>query len=960
PQIRPDPRLHKIFSDKNMTFKKPICILPLIAFAFSSTIVLIQHRRLLPASPASPGATAMAASLSERLFSLEVLVDWVRLEARLLPPCAVAVEQEEASPPLALCPAVAFRLLDFPTLLVYPPDGPAAPAPEPRPGVISFCRGKSCLFRLHPATLHRLLVRTPLYTLLLQLPPGRPTPAPQLLGSCNISLAAAVQKVVGPAASRCSQGHRGSFPLRNRVGEHIGDIALAYRLTDLGNRLLGHLERPVTFTSIAGGAVEVSSQAPQEKQQLQTPASEPSPRDTDRPPEGLDIPKAQKDLKEIDVHTEATSDNASSVENGKTNSVVTCPHACHGRRSIPLNEDVAELDIETNTFCPPPLYYTHLIREKPPSAQVKITIEPQVKVLEELDGAFPENKHVNPPTHKSSLKHTNSATDESPPMLVNPPHIQDIGAVNQTTCHTQTEQNRINTIRQLPLLNALLVELSLLYDQPMASPTHIHPHLAWLYRTEEKKASESSAKSTCQSESKEGKLSVGECEKSVSLQHKKNQVENPKKGKYFEKNSGTSQKRVPRGKLLYGLTNTLRLRLKQTNPDVLVVHEKREQYRKMQAQMLGTKFRIPSSKVKILSFPEQNQKSHQLPKDKSLDSDTSFAENSDTSRQISGDFDEPSTTKEIKLKCATEKKRVDCGKNRTSNGSLKEIVSPVNSIIPERFTHTNILEGNVEVQSPCVFPQDAVDRIVADKEINNRQDETTDNDILIADVNENRSHGNSCYENISELRYSDDFTSSCYSEDFCTTEDTSRSLQAHDSNPGAENPKHSQYRSKSSEIRLSTRKNSSEKSFILSPPFSAGSPVHSHRRCHISKTQDKSLEEASSISTSDLSSSHWAEEKENQIGQNGMHVSKVIKRDISVKLKTRTGCKSVEKSQSPQTSQVSSYLPSNLSELELNVLDSSTSDHFEEDSDDVGSLNISKQCKDICELVINKLPGYTV
>ncbi|XP_069340817.1 microtubule-associated protein 10 [Eulemur rufifrons] len=911
----------------------------------------------------------MAAPLSERLFSLEVLVEWVRLEARQLPPSAVAGAQEEASAPRSLCPAVAFRLLDFPTLLVYPPDGPAAPAPEARPGVISFGRGKSCLFRLHPATLHRLLLRTPLYTLLLQLPPGRPTPAPQLLGSCNISLAAAVQKVVGPAASRCSQGHRGSFPLHNRAGEQIGDIALAYRLTDLGSRLLGHLERPVTLTSIGGGveheevqeAVEVSSQTPQERQQPQQPASEPRPRDNDRPPGGLEIPKAQKDLKEMVFHTEANSDNASSLENGKTNPVVTCPNACGGRRSIPLSEEVAELDMETNIFCPPPLYYTHLTQEKPPSAQVKITIEPQVKVLEELDGAFPDNKHINSPAHGSSLKYTNSATDESPPMLVNTPHIQDIGAINQTTCHTQTEQNRINTIRQLPLLNALLVELSLLYDQPMASPTHIHPHLAWLYRTEEKKASESSAK-LFQSESKEGKVSVGECEQSVSPQHKKNEVENPKKGKYFEKNHGTSPKRGPRGKLLYGLTNTLRLRLKQTNPDMLVVHEKREQHRKMQAQMLGTKFRIPSSKVKILSFAEQNQKSHQLPKDKYLDSDTSFAENSDTSRQISGGVDEPSTTKEIKLKCATEKKRVDCGKNRTSNGSLEEIVSPANSIIPERLTHTDILGGKVEVQSPCVFPQDAVDRIVADKERKNRQDETTDNDILTVDVNENKPSANSCYENISELKYSDDFTSSCYSEDFCTTEDTSRSLQAHGSSPGAENPKHSQYTNKSSETRLSIRKNSSEKSSILSPPFSAGSPVQSYRRSRISKTQDKSEEEASSISSSDLSSSHWTEEKENQIDQNGMHVSKVIKRgqDISVKLKTRTGCKSAEKSQSPQTSQVSSYLPSNLSELELNVLDSSTSDHFEEDSDDVGSLNISKQCKDICELVINKLPGYTV
>ena len=117
-------------------------------------------------------------------------------------------------------------------------------------------------------------------------------------------------------------------------------------------------------------------------------------------------------------------------------------------------------------------------------------------------------------------------------MLINPASVQDTGASNQTTDHPPTEQNRINTIRQLPLLNALLVELSLLYNQPMASPTHIHPHLAWLYRTEDKKSPESSVKSTC--ESKKDKLSVGGNEKSVSLQYKKNQTENLKKGKYFE------------------------------------------------------------------------------------------------------------------------------------------------------------------------------------------------------------------------------------------------------------------------------------------------------------------------------------------------------------------------------------------------------------------------------------------
>lgn len=576
----------------------------------------------------------MAALLSERLFLLDLLVDWVRLEAGLpLPPppvvAAAAAAQEEESPPRGLCPAVAFRLLDFPTLLVYPPGGPAAPAPELRPGLVSFGRGKSCLFRLQPASLHRLLLRSPLYTLLLQLPPGRPTPAPQLLGACSISLAAAAHRVLGPAASGCSQGHRGSFPLQNQEGERIGHIALGYRLTDLGSSLLGHLERPVASTGGGVEGVEVSPQTLQENQQLRQPDSEPSPRDADKPLVGVKVSTAGKDLKEGVFHSKANSDYTASVENGKTSSVI-CSKGSSERSVSPQNREVTELDIETNIICPPPLYYTHVTQEKTPPKQGEITIEPQMNAPEELDGTFLEEKLVNPPTQTNPPEHTNFATHERPPVLTHPAHIQDVGASNQTTYHPQTEQNRINTVRQLPLLSALLVELSLLYNQPMASPTHIHPHLAWLYRTEDKKSPEPSANSTCKSESKD-KLSLGENEKSVSLQYKKNQTENLKKGKYFEKKGGVPPKRVPRGKLLYGLTNTLKLRLKQTNPDMLVVHEKREEYRKSQAQMLGAKLRIPSSKVKILSFAEQHRKPHQLPKDEFLDSDASFAENSNTS-----------------------------------------------------------------------------------------------------------------------------------------------------------------------------------------------------------------------------------------------------------------------------------------------------------------------------------------
>ncbi|XP_006902569.1 PREDICTED: microtubule-associated protein 10-like [Elephantulus edwardii] len=892
----------------------------------------------------------MAPLPAESLFSLELLVDWLCLEAGVLPAPVAAAEEAVATPPSSPLCLVAFRLLDFPTLLVYPPG---SPAPRARPGMVSFGRGKSCLFRLHPLTLRSLLLQTPLSVMALQLTPGDPPATPRLLGSCGVSLATAARKVLDPTASARSHGHQGSFPLCSSKGQRIGDIALRYRLTDLGS---SSLERPLgpAGRGQAEGhkAGELSTPHLRGEQQPSQLAAGPSPGDGSGHLADLTITMAQEDGEDIVVRRDGSPEGPPAPSKGKTKSAARCSNPA-SRCESPNQE---ELDMETNTFCPPPLYYTHLTPEKTPPTPGKIAFAPQIHAPEELGDMFQE-QFVNPPAHSSPVKYVNAKTSERlSGLMSHPTHSQDVGASNPTPSPSHTEQNRINTIRQLPLLNALLIELSMLYNQPLTNPTHIHPHLAWLYRPEDTKAPDSNATSLCKAEPKD-RLTLGEKEKSARPLHRKSQVENAKKSVCLEKKSSIPPKRVPGGTLLYGITNTLKLRLKQTNPDMLVVHEKREQYRK--SQMLGTKFRTPSSKVKVLNFTEY-RKSNPLPEGQCLALDASFAENSNASRQVTGGFDDPSTTKPT-LRHATEKKNVDYSGNKTSSGSLDEI-SEGKSILSEKFTHTNITEGKMEpkVPSQCVFQQDEIIDKIVSQESADQQIKTTGNDILGAGRSESKQSKNSCSESISELKYSDDFTSPGYSEDFSTTEDTSRSVQARESSP--EDPEHCHYTSKSSEGRLYIQKNSSEKSSILTPPFSAGSPVHSWKRSHPSQTPVKSFEEASTTSTSDFSSSRWIDENDNQIGKTSTSEPKVIKRrqDVNIQFKTRTDCKSSEKSQSPRTSQVSSYLPSNMSGLKLKALDSSTSDQFEEDSEELPSLNISKQCKDICELVINKLPGYTM
>ncbi|CAO2609373.1 Microtubule-associated protein 10 [Lemmus lemmus] len=866
----------------------------------------------------------MAAMAAARLFSLELLVDWVRLEIGLAP-CAGD-------------PAVAFHLLDFPPLLVLPP---VASAREPRSGTIDFGRGKACLLRLRPDALRRPRLRAAV----LQIPEGEAS-APCMVGACDILLVA-------------SQGRRGKYTLRGPAAERVGELALFYRLTDLGRFPPGvpELQGPLSLESITGSeAMEVWEPPTQETSKPCTrevtvrclqcasdarrlEASEPCTQDANSWSAGDSDPSAvQKTWEEAVLHSKASSGDMASVP---------CSPAPSGRSASPLSPEVTELDFETNTFCPPPLYYTHLIQEKTPPARVEITIEPQRNGPEEPDDIFPETKPVGPPVHP--VKHTRSAVEESPPVLLNPPQMQGPGAVDEVVCPPQTEQNTASAIRQLPLLNALLIELSLLCNQPMASPAQVHPHLAWLYRGEHK-GPEPSAKSTSRSESKSSKLSV-------SLQPKKNP-----KGKHSEiSGSPPPRVRVARGRLLYGLTNTLRLRLKQTNPDMLVVHEKREQYRKSQIQTGGPKFRVPSWKGKVPSLVTQSQMPPQPPEEKSSDSSGSFAEGSDTSRQISACFDESSTSKAVKRSQAVRKDKVGQSENRTSDTWLEAGVGPTESIIPARFPPSHILGGasKMLVQNPGLSRQDpAVDQTVGEGKDGSHVKVT---DLVTSDAGVNRaaSRDSSC-DSISELEYQDELASPCYSEDFCMTENNSRSLLAPGTSNGAENAQHGSQASKSSEAKLSTRKNSSELS-VLSPPFSAGSPVCSHKLSRVLKTPCRSLEEASNSSTSDFSS-QWTNEKENQADALSPGSSKVMRtgRDSSTKLKGGASRKSSEKSQSPRTSQVSSYEPSNPSELELKGLDDSESADFQEEEDDLGPLNFSKQCRDICELVINKLPGYTV
>lgn len=125
--------------------------------------------------------------------------------------------------------------------------------------------------------------------------------------------------------------------------------------------------------------------------------------------------------------------------------------------------------------------------------------------------------------------------------------------------HEETDSAPLgNVIRQLPLLNALLVELSQLNGQTQQQPLSIHPHLAWLYTSAPGATTES--------------------QKTIKASPKQRPVQCKIKGgvKSVKSASGAKkneEKLQPKRTLKYGLTKSFHLRLKLVKPGLAKRHE---------------------------------------------------------------------------------------------------------------------------------------------------------------------------------------------------------------------------------------------------------------------------------------------------------------------------------------------------------------------------------------------------
>ncbi|XP_013055280.3 microtubule-associated protein 10 [Anser cygnoides] len=545
------------------------------------------------------------------------------------------------------------------------------------------------------------------------------------------------------------------------------------------------------------------------------------------------------------------------------------------------------------------------------------------------------------------------------------------------------------TLGQLPLLSALLAELSLLTGH--AAPAAVHPHLASLYQAPRSsgtdlqppgcssvlKPAEAPARPhgnsrAASSPFKQGRQEATSRESAQAVRRPKKAAPQGETGS--ERNCKPKENRPPRRKLLYGLTNTVRLRLQQTNPDKLILLEKREQYRKKQVEML--KERSPSSKRKLLRNAGEK---HMVPYEHCSNGDSSkqdgqFDEIVETSLQNCALKEYFSSTGDVSPDLQGQVERL-LRKNETANEEHTRKVTAV-PLLEETVLKSAHKERELKVQLPAAVPSDANAKGSNgnEEEIHLLHHKTTEHDDVSV-VSDHKPSPSTSVEKNSELIYSDDFVVSpdntAYSEDFTSAECTGRDLEAFDSSPEPlwlESPKRpwSDTEPESIRSRVSKASQRAESTSDLLPVQSASSPVHSLKRNRKLKNSKRTRGESVDVlnDVSIRARLFDEEQKAQQINKDENRVDRDIKQASiprSKQVSTDTdqnvgkGQASAEKSQS--LTQVSSYLPPDLSDLEPSALESSLSD---KDGDFLGQLHVPNQYKDISELVINNLPGYTM
>ncbi len=404
--------------------------------------------------------------MAETLFSLEVHVESVE-ELRV--PCKL--------------PALCFRLLDFPTMIIHHVspldaekirqrlrmDGKESFFYElkDRFGNFQFRKGKSCLFKASIDTLLVQLQTVPLYAMLMDVWPKKPT----LVGSTLIPLKKAIDKISADVFEKgvavpAFYRDEGDFSVYNLMGSSIAKVKLGFRLLSLGGSLIPHIPTESLGKRISE-KVETSEKVEQAvKGALQKVLPE--------------IESRNLTEKELNTEGEYSHENVTATErpNIQHVEVQTNLHTVKkSSRTLDHQRRESEEDVViTNTFCPPPLYYNYFSNSTPHDRSNPATTG---------EGIEQSSSNNNGMRYRQAVGQADSSDVDF--MYYDPCVVQTDGTVGLASVSVQTDEKLLTPFSgprhnrgqaelinglynlkgvtpdvHLPILNALLQELSCL------------------------------------------------------------------------------------------------------------------------------------------------------------------------------------------------------------------------------------------------------------------------------------------------------------------------------------------------------------------------------------------------------------------------------------------------------------------------------------------------------------------
>lgn len=468
--------------------------------------------------------------MSESLFSLELHVESVD---RLKASCVI--------------PAVSFRLLDYPTLIIHlvspsstqkllqksriqgiPKEHIEAELRD-RYGNIPFQKGKSCLFKANISNLQQQLESTPLYVMLIDLWYKKP----KLVGSTVISLSDAVSKIssdvkrFGVSVPSVCQDE-GTFDVFNLMGSVIGKMNLSFRLLSLGGSLMSH----IPAKSIMGRKAE---------EKPEKGVSKTDNKDVSLKLNEENVEQDHNLILEV-KNSESTQQDSETQTDRPLPTARKRPQIKKPTYIPDTEEDVLPI---TNTVCPPPLYYNFMShsenmgnkkseqQEQKGIYQRKATYEVGI---DDIDFIY----------YKPDLLQPDGSTGCASVCI----QTEDVGAAQPVVSNQDGKDKNISEIEKrlnsedLPLLNALLEELTSLRSkrQTLSAPVN---------RTDAPKKENVLQKGKPHLRPRECCLRVA-AQKSTLLKNKKQNQVVPKKVKFKSTN------------LTYGTTRTQLLRLEMS------------------------------------------------------------------------------------------------------------------------------------------------------------------------------------------------------------------------------------------------------------------------------------------------------------------------------------------------------------------------------------------------------------